>query len=229
MGRWPAFFSHWASLPEVVVLPEPWRPAMRITLGGWEDFWKRAVSLPRTLMSSSWTILTICSEGLRAVATFSPMARARMCSMSSLTTARFTSDSRRARRISRRASEMFSSEMVPWPRRVLKERWSLSLRFSNMTRSSLSAGKQKASTADAHGVADRRPNVSCPVGWQVPELVLARLVHLMVGVVGEGFGRDNRDYAGFYAGKGPDRWECEDSSGVCGVSAGGEGAEAGEL
>ena len=27
---------------------------------------------------------------------------------------------------------MFSSEMVPWPRRVLKERWSLSLRFSNM-------------------------------------------------------------------------------------------------
>jgi hypothetical protein len=33
---------------------------------------------------------------------------------------------------------MFSSEMVPWPRRVLKERWSLSLRFSNMAGSSLS-------------------------------------------------------------------------------------------
>ena len=27
---------------------------------------------------------------------------------------------------------MFSSVRVPWPRRVLKERWSLSLRFSNI-------------------------------------------------------------------------------------------------
>ena len=33
MGRWPAFLSHWASLPEVVVLPEPCRPAMRMTDG----------------------------------------------------------------------------------------------------------------------------------------------------------------------------------------------------
>ena len=40
-----------------------------MTVGGCEDFWKRAVSRPRTLMSSSWTILTICSEGERAVAT----------------------------------------------------------------------------------------------------------------------------------------------------------------
>ena len=69
MGRWPAFLSHWASLPEVVVLPEPCRPAIRMTDGGCEDFWKRAVSLPRTLTSSSWTILTICSEGESAVAT----------------------------------------------------------------------------------------------------------------------------------------------------------------
>src|SRR6266550_1203735 len=140
MGRWPAFFNHWASLPLVVVLPEPCRPAMRMTDGGWEDFWKRAVSRPRTLTSSSWTIFTICSEGERAVATCSPRARVRMWSISSVTTARLTSDSRRARRISRRASEMFSSEMVPWPRRVLKERWSLSLRFSNMASASLSVG-----------------------------------------------------------------------------------------
>src|ERR1700722_17682799 len=132
MGRWPAFLSHWASLPLVVVLPEPWSPAIRMTDGGWGDFWKRAVSLPRTLTSSSWTILTICSEGLRAVATWEPRARVRMCSMSSVTTARLTSDSRRARRISRRASETFSSVMEPWPRRFLKDRWSLSERFSNM-------------------------------------------------------------------------------------------------
>src|ERR1700727_3391360 len=132
MGLCPAFLSHWASLPEVVVLPEPCSPAMRMTDGGWEDFWKRAVSRPRTLTSSSWTILTICSVGERAVATWLPRAQVRMCSMSSVTTSRLTSDSRRARRISRRASEMFSSVMEPWPRRFLKDRWSLSLRFSNM-------------------------------------------------------------------------------------------------
>ena len=48
MGRCPPFFSHAASLPLVVVLPEPWRPAMRMTVGGWEANLKRAVSLPRS-------------------------------------------------------------------------------------------------------------------------------------------------------------------------------------
>ena len=105
---------------------------MRMTVGGCEANLKRAVSRPRMFMSSSLTILTICSAGERAVATWEPMAFSRMCSTVSLTTSRLTSDSRRARRISRRASAMFSSVMVPWPRRVLKERWSLSLRFSNM-------------------------------------------------------------------------------------------------
>ena len=81
MGRWPPFFSHWASLAEVVVLPEPWRPAMRTTDGGWEAVRNFAVSLPRRLMSSSWTMLTICSDGERAVVTSVPRALARMCSM----------------------------------------------------------------------------------------------------------------------------------------------------
>ena len=132
MGRWPPFFSHWASLPEVVVLPEPCRPAMRITVGGCEANLKRAVSVPRVAMSSSRTIFTICSAGERAVATCEPRALARMFSMRSRATSRLTSDSRRATRISRRASLMFSSVRVPWPRRVLKERWSFSERVSNM-------------------------------------------------------------------------------------------------
>ncbi len=132
MGRWPAFLSHMASLPEEVVLPPPCRPAIRMTLGGCDEVRKRAVSRPRILMSSSWTILTICSSGESAVATWEPSARVRMWSTTSVTTAKLTSDSMRARRISRRASAMFSSVMVPWPRRVLKERWSLSLRVSNM-------------------------------------------------------------------------------------------------
>ncbi len=33
MGRWPPFLSHAASLPAVVVLPEPCKPAIRITEG----------------------------------------------------------------------------------------------------------------------------------------------------------------------------------------------------
>ncbi len=36
---------------------------MRMTEGGCEAFWKRAVSRPRMLASSSWTILTSCSVG----------------------------------------------------------------------------------------------------------------------------------------------------------------------
>src|ERR1700712_2193241 len=157
MGRWPPFFSHAASLPEVVVLPEPCRPAMRMTVGGCEANLKRAVSVPRVAMSSSRTILTICSEGLRAVATSLPRDLARIFSMRSLTTVRLTSDSSRARRISRRASLMFSSVRVPWPRRFLKERWSFSERFSNMAWFSLSAGFGRAETnaKDAEDATDR--------------------------------------------------------------------------
>ncbi len=50
-----------------------------MTEGGCEEVRKRAVSLPRMLMSSSWTILTICSEGESAVVTWVPRARSRMC------------------------------------------------------------------------------------------------------------------------------------------------------
>src|SRR5580700_9552458 len=52
--------------------------------------------------------------------------------MSCLTTLRLTSASSSAMRISRRASSMFSSVRVAWPRRVLKARWSFSWRFSNI-------------------------------------------------------------------------------------------------
>ena len=54
--------------------------------------------------------------------------------MRSWTTLRLTSASSRATRISLRASAMFSSVSVPWPRRFLKTRCNLSVRFSNMVR-----------------------------------------------------------------------------------------------
>src|ERR1017187_4898846 len=73
-----------------------------------------------------------CSEGESEVMTSVPRAFSRMCSMSSLTTLKLTSASSRAMRISLSASPMFSSVRVPCPRRFLKARWSLSVRFSNM-------------------------------------------------------------------------------------------------
>ena len=84
MGRWPPFLSHAASLPLVVVLPEPCRPAIRMTVGGCEANLKRAVSLPSSAISSSRTILITCSDGDSAVSTSVPIAFARMCSIRSL-------------------------------------------------------------------------------------------------------------------------------------------------
>src|SRR5271166_4450229 len=58
-----------------------------------------------------------------------------MWSISSLTTLKLTSASSSAMRISFSASPMFSSDSVPCPRRFLKARCSLSVRFSNIVRS----------------------------------------------------------------------------------------------
>ena len=69
MGRCPPFFSHAASLPLVVVLPEPCKPAIKITVGGCDENLKRAVSVPSSVISSSRTILITCSEGESAVIT----------------------------------------------------------------------------------------------------------------------------------------------------------------
>ena len=84
-----------------------------MTVGGCEANFSLAVSLPRISTSSSWTILMTCSAGESAVRTSWPMALARMCSMSSLTTLKLTSASSSARRISRSASSMFSSVSTP--------------------------------------------------------------------------------------------------------------------
>ena len=84
MGRWPPFLSQAASLPLVVVLPEPCRPAIRMTVGGCEANLKRAVSLPSSSINSSRTILMTCSVGESAVITSVPTALTRMCSIRSL-------------------------------------------------------------------------------------------------------------------------------------------------
>src|SRR6266446_8273986 len=131
-GRCPPFFSQLASLPEVVVLPEPCRPAIRTTVGGCEANFSLAVSLPRVSTSSSRRILMTCSPGESAVITCCPTDSARMRSMRSLTTLKLTSASSSARRICFSASSIFSSVRTACPRKVLKARWSFSWRFSNI-------------------------------------------------------------------------------------------------
>src|SRR6185437_7022597 len=50
MGRCPPFLSHEASLPEVVVLPEPCRPAIKMTVGGCEANFKFASQPPTVIL-----------------------------------------------------------------------------------------------------------------------------------------------------------------------------------
>src|SRR6266550_1812415 len=69
-----------------------------------------------------------------------------------------------------------------------------------------------------------------PVDWEVANLVLARWVRgWWRGSFQGGGARIIEVYAGFYTGTGPGEWEWSGGAGVCVVSAGGEGAEAGEL
>ncbi len=117
IGRRPSFLSLFASLAEVVVLPAPLSPTMRMRAGGLRS--SGAWSPPSRVVSSSWKILTICSPGLIDLRTFSPSACSLTLAMNSLATENSTSASSSARRISRSASVMFFSEILPCPRSFL--------------------------------------------------------------------------------------------------------------
>ena len=58
-----------ASLAAVVVLPEPWRPASRITVGGRPAKASCESPAPISAVSSSWTIFTTCWPGVRLFST----------------------------------------------------------------------------------------------------------------------------------------------------------------
>ena len=130
-GWWPWPLSQRASLPARVVLPEPWRPASMITVGGCLANWSRRPSPPRTLISSSLTILTICWAGLSAWETSAPRARSLTAAMKPLTTGSATSASSSARRISRAVASMSASVSRPLPRSLVKIPDRRSLKVSN--------------------------------------------------------------------------------------------------
>ena len=62
-------------MPQAVVLPEPCRPAIRITVGGRFENESLVPAWPIRAVSSSWTILTTCWPGVRLSSTSLPIAR----------------------------------------------------------------------------------------------------------------------------------------------------------
>ena len=70
----PARCRQRASLAQAVVLPEPCRPAIRITVGPAEAKARSRPAPPISAVSSSLTILTTCWPGLRLSSTSAPEA-----------------------------------------------------------------------------------------------------------------------------------------------------------
>ena len=66
-GVFPSLRSISASLAAAVVLPEPWRPASRITVGPRGAKASRESPPPIIAVSSSWTIFTTCWPGRQAL------------------------------------------------------------------------------------------------------------------------------------------------------------------
>ena len=63
-ARLPSWRRRSASFAAAVVLPDPWSPARRITVGGRPNA-SRESPEPMSAVSSSWTIFTTCWPGVR--------------------------------------------------------------------------------------------------------------------------------------------------------------------
>ncbi len=138
-GCRPRPASRSASLPAVVVLPEPWSPH-RSTTAGRPLSSSSAPSSPRSAVSSSRTILITCCAGVRLSSTSAPAARSRTRSMNGRTTRTWTSASSSASRICRSAAASASSLTLPSPLSWRKTSWSLPWSPSNMVLHSPSGG-----------------------------------------------------------------------------------------
>ena len=121
-----------ASLPAVVVFPEPCRPAIKMTAGGLTATFSGAASPPSTSTRTSLTILITCWSGRTAFRTSTPTACSRTRDIKVLTTGRATSASSRASRTSRNAASTSASRSAPRLPSPLKTSWSLSFRLSNI-------------------------------------------------------------------------------------------------
>gem|GEM_PF-4747093 len=100
-------------------------------MGGFLANRSSRVAPPRTVTSSSWTILTTCWAGLRAPDTSADNARSRTAPVNDRTTGSATSASSRARRISRTVVSTSASDSRPLVRRVRNVAVSLSDKVAN--------------------------------------------------------------------------------------------------
>src|SRR5512133_1106720 len=139
-GLRPSLRSSSASLAAAVVLPEPCRPASRITVGGLPANASLESPDPISAVSSSWTIFTTCWPGVRLLATSAPSARSRTRATKSFTTSKLTSASSSASRTSRIAREIDSSSRRPCFRRSPRALCRRSDSVSNTARQSSRAG-----------------------------------------------------------------------------------------
>ena len=103
-----------ASFPEKVVLPDPCKPDINITVGFPERL-RPTVSPPINSVSSSFTSLTINCPGFNDVNTFCPMALSLTVWVKFLAILKLTSASKRALRTSFSVSATFTSVILPCP------------------------------------------------------------------------------------------------------------------
>ena len=100
-----------------MVLPEPCKPAIRMTVGGMLLYAILRVSPPSIATNSALTILMICWLGSSASETVTPIVCSRIRATTSRTTPTLTSASKSAVRISARTSSTSASVRRPLPRR----------------------------------------------------------------------------------------------------------------
>src|SRR5262245_61329857 len=113
---------------------------MRITVGPEPAKARSRLAPPISSASSSLTIFTTCWPGLRLSRTPAPRHRSRTCAVNALTTLKFTSASRSARRISLIARSTSASFSLPRERTPERVSWRRSDSWSNTGASSLRAG-----------------------------------------------------------------------------------------
>src|SRR3990172_1569285 len=131
-GRWPSFFSRFASFEMLVVFPDPCRPTSMITVGGREAVSSFGASPPRISTSSPCTMSMTCCAGLRLRSTCAPSAFSFTRVVNSRTTLKFTSASSIAIRTSRSAWSRSSSVTIPREPNFRKAPCSLSVNESNI-------------------------------------------------------------------------------------------------
>mmetsp|Transcript_1457 Transcript_1457/g.4205 ORF Transcript_1457/g.4205 Transcript_1457/m.4205 type:complete len:300 (+) Transcript_1457:2145-3044(+) len=127
----PSSFNKFASFPQVVVLPTPWSPSMRMTCLSPSSPASFSFSFPIRLTSSSLTTFTSCWSGSKPLKTPAPVAFFSTFLMNDRVTVSETSASSRARRMSFSGSFRFdgvssstpftflqvsSNLLVSWPK-----------------------------------------------------------------------------------------------------------------